>query len=331
MTTIRGASADRICNAATIPRMTIREMLAEAGELRVPAFQRRFCWGTAQLEALARDVVVQCQRPMRGRGAGARAAGPSGGHGSLLAKHAAAGPWGSRPHASCGGHSLGRVVAAELSGAGAARCHGVIDGQQRATTICILLSSVRDYLAAQGRASELRRDIDAVLFPARSQHDAQQRGRAGENSAGNGGSGPGAATAAGAACVLEVTYFDRPSFARCMRGGAVRAPSDHDASSAAANESSRRPDLGTVGPDDGDHVLLCRAYFDARMRLMLLKIARKLALVDDTPPPPLHAADGPALAPEVEELCARALAEVGVCRAPRASTAADFRAATVTL
>ena len=51
---VRGSSADVICTATQIPRLSIRELFSRRRPdgtpmlLRVPVFQRRYCWGQEQ-------------------------------------------------------------------------------------------------------------------------------------------------------------------------------------------------------------------------------------------------------------------------------------------
>merc|ERR1711871_1223480 len=80
-------------------------------------------------------------------------------------------------------HSLGRLVLADHPDIAGDLM--VIDGQQRITTACLLLSALRDVLSPESR---VREDINNLLYP-------------------NGG----------ACCALTPTYFDRPSFEECVR------------------------------------------------------------------------------------------------------------------
>merc|ERR1711991_135855 len=66
----------------------------------------------------------------------------------------------------------------------------IVDGQQRMTTVCLFLSSVRDYFLALGLSLDLCKKIDTVLFPL-----GREKG-----------------------CILTPTYFDREPFAACIHG-----------------------------------------------------------------------------------------------------------------
>ena len=181
---VRGASASVICTAATIPRCSIRQTLAR-GPLRVPTFQRRYCWGTAQWRQLLVDFVGLAQRPPQQHQQH---------HNRQPALSAAPSPYSS--------HSLGRIVCAESDGE--SNGYMVIDGQQRLMTACIFLSVVRD--AVQQASSDvlvpdndsdtdpppLCAALNAILFPPTG--SGQQ--------------------------VVTPTFFDRPAFATCLKGTA---------------------------------------------------------------------------------------------------------------
>lgn len=163
----RGASADVICSASTIPRRTLRSLF-RGPRLRVPVFQRRYCWGRKQFAKLAMDVIALASRPgpaISGDGADAL----------------------QRPLSPYDTHSLGRLVLAEHPDMAGDLM--VIDGQQRITTVCVLLGALRDILPLD---SPVRASIQQLLYPS--------------DRASDGGSG----------CVLTPTLFDRASFEACV-------------------------------------------------------------------------------------------------------------------
>ena len=126
-------------------------------------------------------------------------------------------------------HSLGTLTCCMLPDGNLS----IIDGQQRITTMCLLLSSVRDFLSRAGIAPELRKEIDQTLFPA---------GRA------NG-------------CVVRPTYFDRASFERCVNGTS-RGTVNLTAVGKTANASPAASSVPTSASSPDDHVSLVGKYFD---------------------------------------------------------------------
>ena len=117
------ADPNVVCTASAIPTFSVRRILsftplaetdtAAAAHCcwRVPIFQRRYCWGTKQLQKLLHDIMHLC-------------------------------PTSSAPLGGDRAHALGRLmVAADPKGDLI-----LIDGQQRLITLCIFLSSIRDYL-----------------------------------------------------------------------------------------------------------------------------------------------------------------------------------------
>ncbi len=208
MASVRGASADVICTAASIPRRSVRQTLAR-GPLRVPTFQRRYCWGTAQWNQLLVDFVGLAQRPSH--------------HNHQPAASAAA----PSPYSS---HSLGRIVCADSDGETPGLM--VIDGQQRLMTACIFLSAVRDVArhssgasgadaaaaaaAAAADAPPLCDALEIILFP----------------------------PAAGGQQVVTPTFFDRPAFAACLKGSA--SPPRSSSTAAVSSTSVTGPDQVTA-------------------------------------------------------------------------------------
>ena len=119
----------------------------------------------------------------------------------------------------------------------------VIDGQQRITTLCLLLSSMRDYLSRSGIASGLCKEIENTLFPA---------GRA-------------------SGCVVRPTYFDRSSFERCVNGTFAKAATsmaDAESSDISPTKSSGATSATVVNditPAEDDHIAAVRRYLDKFM------------------------------------------------------------------
>jgi len=163
--------------------------------LKVPPFQRRYCWRKPQIEQYLADITPLCSTPLSGS-ASRRGASPS-------AAHVIAG---------LGAHSMGRVLVTRRLEDGHLN---VVDGQQRCTTTCLFLSALRDFLLAHAAdtsdvtlgasAEEVVHDINAALFPLQGQRPGQR----------------------GEECVLRPTYFDRASFDRCVRpssGARIRLP-----------------------------------------------------------------------------------------------------------
>jgi len=209
----RGSHADRICTAPTIPTLSIRQLFSVNAPtshslLRVPPFQRRYCWGKAQIDKYLSDLAPLCTAPSP---RSTRAAAPC--IGTVVS--------------GVGAHSLGRVL---LTRRVEDHHLTVVDGQQRCTTTCLLLSSLRDFLMSQhlqdASVRELAQgvvdDINGILFPLRS-----------------------SSSSSSSACVLQPTYFDRASFDRCVQpaaGGRIGA--------------------AEADVDEEDHVLRVRAMFD---------------------------------------------------------------------
>mmetsp|Transcript_38311 Transcript_38311/g.99522 ORF Transcript_38311/g.99522 Transcript_38311/m.99522 type:complete len:574 (-) Transcript_38311:69-1790(-) len=112
MANVRQASEDYICTTAAIPRRSFGSLLRHTdpggAPLRVPLLQRRYCWTAAQLRRLVDDV-------------GADDGGGGGGD------------W---------GHCFGRVVVRVDERC--ARGPLIIDGQQRLTSVALLVAALRD-------------------------------------------------------------------------------------------------------------------------------------------------------------------------------------------
>ena len=156
----RGGNKEYICRATTIPRYSFREVLnlvdAESNRilLHVPIFQRRYCWGASQLENFVKDIIKFATKPYERVGKKS--------------------------------HSFGRIVVSERDEDNRLV---IVDGQQRLTTVCIFLSSVRDFLVVRGMSAEIVRMINKILFPLGNDKD----------------------------CILTPTYFDREPFRACVK------------------------------------------------------------------------------------------------------------------
>ncbi|WP_080796172.1 GmrSD restriction endonuclease domain-containing protein [Corynebacterium pacaense] len=94
---------------------TLRDLLAGAIQFVVPLYQRPYQWGTSQLKALWDDITELAESRLED------------------------------PQAS---HFIGSLVLAPTPAAiaGSVTSHLVVDGQQRLTTLTILLAAIRDYL-----------------------------------------------------------------------------------------------------------------------------------------------------------------------------------------
>jgi len=132
-------------------------------------------------------------------------------------------------------HSLGRMVAAaHPDGNG----YMVVDGQQRLTTVCVLLSTIRDYFLRQQKNGEpsvpVVHLIQSLLFP---------KGLESE-------------------CVLRPTYFDRKAFNFCVMLETLTTTTTTTTSS----------------PLAVDHVSETRAYFESMLPRLWSRIGSKLGL-----------------------------------------------------
>lgn len=178
MSVVNGTDRDVICRAATIPRYSLRELFSlrtaekKPAFLKVPTFQRRYCWGENQLSSLVKDAVKLVTPHLGNALKTGTFRAPT--RGQALAHNT---------------HSLGQVVTTDVC----LETHGyfsVIDGQQRATTVCIMLTCIRDYCHRVNIAPGLCTHIQSVLFP----------------------------SASATECIVTPTFFDRATFDRCVRG-----------------------------------------------------------------------------------------------------------------
>lgn len=220
MNSVRGNNKDVICTAKQINQYFFREVFnlkksdGSPMFLCVPIFQRRYCWGHEQIKRLISDAIRLAP--------GAKRAG--------WLKSRTGVRYRAYPH------SLGTLTCCLLPDGNLS----VIDGQQRITTLCLLLSSIRDYLSRSGMASELCKEIEKTLFPA---------GRA-------------------SGCVVRPTYFDRSSFERCVNGTfaqttgstiGAEASALSTAKSSAATNTTVANDIATV---EDNHIVAVRRYLD---------------------------------------------------------------------
>jgi len=210
MALAHGANKDIICSAKSIPRQTLRQILMHRGALRVPVFQRRYCWGPPQLAKLLTDIITLTTLP----------------HDT---------PPEQIPFNA---HSLGRMVAADQPDGNG---YMVVDGQQRLTTVCILLSAVRDYFLHQQGTNPVPvvQLAQSLLFPAGLE----------------------------AGCVVTPTYFDRDAFNCCVLGTATSTTSD-----------TYRITKNITSGGGVDHVSETRAYFDSLLPRLWSRIASKLGM-----------------------------------------------------
>eukprot|EP00191_Tetraselmis_sp_GSL018_P022878 CAMPEP_0177624302 /NCGR_PEP_ID=MMETSP0419_2-20121207/29415_1 /TAXON_ID=582737 /ORGANISM="Tetraselmis sp., Strain GSL018" /LENGTH=361 /DNA_ID=CAMNT_0019125015 /DNA_START=891 /DNA_END=1973 /DNA_ORIENTATION=+ len=160
MANVAQESENYICTTASIPKRAFINVIRHdaAAPVEIPVLQRRYCWEDAQLRRLVDDVVTHAGEP------------------DGCANYAESLP--VRPP-DCG-HSLGRIVVREAEGG--VRPPLVIDGQQRLTSLLLLLASLRDVFRsltrvendseqyrhdeqARGAANELVQKCNASLFP----------------------------------------------------------------------------------------------------------------------------------------------------------------------
>ena len=138
----RDSHPDIICSTESVPQLSIRELFtgtltSDASHgcdthrktFEIPVFQRRYCWKKAQLERLLVDISGLCTPPLLDEVSRNKRA-----HSSTL--------------------SLGCVVVAMDDNDNVV----VIDGQQRLTTLCLLISSIKSYVKQLVEKSKIKRD-----------------------------------------------------------------------------------------------------------------------------------------------------------------------------
>jgi hypothetical protein len=124
------ANQNVICTAKgnAVRRVSVTDLLSH--RLRIPIFQRRYCWDSDQWETLLNDALVVAS--------------------------------GSKEK-----HALGRITCVQIEGEDARLL--VIDGQQRNTTCTLLLAAIRDVAleryAGDSLSDELVLKLDSMLFP----------------------------------------------------------------------------------------------------------------------------------------------------------------------
>ena len=218
--------------------------------LRVPVFQRRYCWGEQQFKKFLEDAIRLSSPP----------------HRMVDPRDAAAS---SRVAASTvavlsgrGGHDFGRVVFSDLPNG---HC-SVLDGQQRASTVCILLSSIRDYCARAfpDETAKICAHIDGIVFPGGKPSEEEEGRGQGMEAMSGGEAGEvegGVRRHLPPQCVLHVTYFDRALFARyvdtCSRG----SPGSVEKTTCRAKDAADTSDTG----DAEDCIVEARTFFDKYM------------------------------------------------------------------
>ena len=174
-----------ICTTSSIPQITIRELFSLRRRcmdvnkehtscyqsFTIPIFQRRFCWEKQHLRKLLIDISKVCSKPL------------TDGLSSTI----------HNPPIS-----FGRIVVTAVDDKVI-----VIDGQQRLTSVCLLLASTRDFILTylanantcigdsfSSSLESLASFCDAILYPSSDVNS----------------------------CILEPTFFDRVSFHSSMRG-----------------------------------------------------------------------------------------------------------------
>ena len=209
------ANRDIICQTKTIPTLTIKNVLnmtnnnhnndKKCCQWLVPVFQRRYCWGIDQLSRLLADLVKLC----------------------------------SSSSVTATTHSLGRIVVHYEQYGNVL----LIDGQQRLTTVTILLSSIRDFIKQVTLLNS-----DAIDMPTKNllQHLEEKchhliyLSDQGVNT-------------------LEPSYYDRQSYAMCINND-LRDEEDFNNAITEAQEVIVKGESETQ--QILDHILPNRAYFD---------------------------------------------------------------------
>ena len=196
-TLARGTNADIICTAASIPRKTMRQLFNMPSLnnssilLRVPPFQRRYCWGQTQIDRYLIDIAALCTTPKSRQQIHDQKDTPLSGL-SVLSSAGNA-------------HAFGRVVVTRRA---EDQDLSVVDGQQRCTTTIVFLTALRDFVTTnltqldKPKAQHFIDDVNQVLFPNGSDQD----------------------------CIVRPTYFDRPTFNAFVNnktGGKVVPNTDH--------------------------------------------------------------------------------------------------------
>mmetsp|Transcript_33090 Transcript_33090/g.77422 ORF Transcript_33090/g.77422 Transcript_33090/m.77422 type:complete len:468 (+) Transcript_33090:67-1470(+) len=115
-----------ICTAKAddVGKVNIRHLLSR--QLKVPIFQRRYCWSKDQWNTLFDDVEAMINNGKEK-------------------------------------HSLGRITCA-VSAEDSSRIL-VIDGQQRNTTATLMLAAIRDTASARKESRELAESLNSILIP----------------------------------------------------------------------------------------------------------------------------------------------------------------------
>jgi hypothetical protein len=218
MACVLTANPDIICSTHDIPAKTVRQVLGSStvdGNIRkwrIPVFQRRYCWGELQLKKFVHDIINICAIPppvdnlIRGSGFG----------GNL--------------------HDLGRIVVSEDRQGNFV----VIDGQQRLSTISIMLSTMRDFLRASKFVSPVVASYATDLIGICNSALLSQSG----------------------SCLLEPSYFDRSSYASCVIA-----------------DSTLNPHRESLGEEAGDGIMKARQFFSSLLqhdRQLLRSVARKI-------------------------------------------------------
>ncbi len=116
----RAASQLKVCQGRPVviaKETTLQELLEGSKQYRVPLYQRTYSWGEAQLQRLWDDVEKLAD---------------------------------DRQHEPAATHFIGSVVLAPSPGIGPVGVQEflVVDGQQRLTTLTLLLCAIRDHRAA---------------------------------------------------------------------------------------------------------------------------------------------------------------------------------------
>jgi uncharacterized protein with ParB-like and HNH nuclease domain/alkylated DNA nucleotide flippase Atl1 len=160
----------RYARLVQVRETNLKQLVQGEKQFRVPLWQRQYTWRIADHRLLWRDIMEQYMRAAEGA-----APGPS-------------------------GHFLGSIVLSPVpSAASAPASYLIVDGQQRLTTLMLILSAIRDAAAkTDGRAIE--RYDELYLINKFQQGEAQFR--------------------------LVPTQADRPSFFACITRDATAGGQD---------------------------------------------------------------------------------------------------------
>ena len=129
---VAAAHQTSICNATKVGRKPIRDILEQDPNFQVPIFQRRYCWNVDQWDTLLSDAALGKDHSL-----------------------------GRLTCTNVGGHV---VDGSPISHPNIERRSVILDGQQRFTTITLLLASIRDALQSSYAGDVQIEAINNLLF-----------------------------------------------------------------------------------------------------------------------------------------------------------------------